>query len=106
MLAELIGAFRQEAPALRERIERGVMSGDASGVRAAAHTLKGTLGIFGVGPLIALAARIEDRAAAGDLASVAPLLGELEARLRELEREMEKFACLTAEPAPSGAVEL
>ncbi|MCU0878310.1 MAG: PAS domain S-box protein [Pirellulaceae bacterium] len=106
VLAELIGAFRQEAPALRESIERGVMSGDASGVRAAAHTLKGTLGIFGVAPLIALAARIEDRAAAGDLASVAPLLGELEARLRELDGEMEKFACLTAEPAPSGAAKL
>ena len=92
MLAELIAAFRQETPALQQRIAHGMNCGDAAEVRAAAHTLKGTLGIFGPAPLIALAARIEELATAGDLTSVAALVGQLEGRLRELDREMEKFA--------------
>jgi two-component system sensor histidine kinase/response regulator len=106
MLAELIAAFRQETPALQQRIAHGMNSGDAAELRAAAHTLKGTLGIFGPAPIITLAARIEELATAGDLESVAPLVGQLEGRLRELDREMEKFASPSVEPASSATVPL
>jgi HPt (histidine-containing phosphotransfer) domain-containing protein len=48
LLADLIKAFRGHAPKLLHEIQTGLETGDAALVQRAAHTLKGSLGIFGM----------------------------------------------------------
>ena len=90
-LCELISIFRQEAPRLSAELENGVSAGDAGMVRRTAHTLQGTLRVFGVAPLISLAARIENMGEVGDLKNVAPALAELKTQLIEFCESLEKF---------------
>ena len=56
-----------ETPKLLDAIERGLASGDARSVSAAAHTLRGMCLIFAPNEVVTIAGRIEELADAEDL---------------------------------------
>src|SRR4029078_1114238 len=66
-VAELVDELLQDAPAQLESLRGAATSGDATGARRAAHTLKGNGRTFGAGGLASLCQEAETAAAAGDL---------------------------------------
>jgi CheY-like chemotaxis protein len=60
-----------ETPPLLADLERAFAAGDAEGVSAAAHTLRGMYLVFGSNDVVELAGRAEELAMAGDLPAAA-----------------------------------
>ncbi len=83
-LCELIDIFRHEAPRLAAELENGVKAGNTEVVCRAAHTLKGTLGAFGVSQLVELATRVEEKSKIADWENVTAAFADLSAQLTEL----------------------
>jgi HPt (histidine-containing phosphotransfer) domain-containing protein len=67
LLTGLIDAFRGHAPQLLAEIEQGLESRDAALVQRAAHTLKGSTGIFGTTAAYDAALALEAAARSGAL---------------------------------------
>ena len=59
LLLSLIELFREQTPLLMSEIQRGLASHDASIVRRAAHTLKGSTAIFGTTAAFEAARQLE-----------------------------------------------
>jgi PAS domain S-box-containing protein len=93
LFAELAGLFRADAGKLLGEVRRGIAAGDAGTVRRAAHGLKGSAGCVGGRPASAAAHRLEQLAAAGDLAGAGDAVAALETEIDRL------TAALAAEPA-------
>ncbi len=81
ILEDVIAIFLREGPTLTNDIEHGVETADALGVCRAAHTLKGSLRIFGVTPLLSMAEHIEAMGHRGVLQHVSVALGGLKTGL-------------------------
>jgi CheY-like chemotaxis protein/HPt (histidine-containing phosphotransfer) domain-containing protein len=88
-VARLTQAFLDEVPARMKRLREALAAGDAPGVKDAAHSLKGTLMIFGQGPGVKAAYELEMQARQGQLA--ADSFTVLEAEVGKLLREMTSF---------------
>ena len=84
LLADLLAAFLQECPTLLEQARRAYDLGDASGLRRAAHTLKGSLRYLGAEPCAVLALELEQAAHRCELSQAAGLLPRLEAAVAPL----------------------
>jgi len=85
-LREAVQIFlKQDLPRHLAQLRDGLSQGDARGVRAAAHGLKGTLGSFGGVAASALARQLEALAEQGDL-------GDAQRLFQELAREIQSFA--------------
>ncbi len=83
MVAGVIAAFLADAPRRIGTIRATHASGDADGLAAAAHALKGAAANIGAARLQALLHDIEARAREGRLASIAASIGALDASLAE-----------------------
>ena len=77
-LAELIDDFVADAPTQLKSLREAATSGDATGARRAAHTLKGTGRTFGAGELASLCQDAEAAAGAGNLDSVLSRVDEID----------------------------
>lgn len=77
-LADLAGAFLDEAPERIAEIRIAVDQNDAGLARRAGHTLKSNALTFGAVQLGAAAHRVEVAGNSGDVAAVSPLLPEVE----------------------------
>jgi GAF domain-containing protein/CheY-like chemotaxis protein len=73
-VADLIDQFVSESPALIEAARGGLESGDADGVRRAAHTLKSNAATFGAEDLADRSRRLEEAAKQGSLGNGTQLL--------------------------------
>jgi GAF domain-containing protein/CheY-like chemotaxis protein len=73
-VADLIDQFVSESPALVEAARGGLESGDADGVRRAAHTLKSNAATFGAEDLADRSRRLEEAAKQGSLENGSLLL--------------------------------
>jgi CheY-like chemotaxis protein len=100
-LAELIESFLGEAPALLDALQTSLASGDAEGMRRAAHTLKSSSTDFGAVALSALFREIEtrardgaDRVPAGLVANAVDAFGPVRAALQA------RAAAASSAPAP------
>src|SRR6476619_3806952 len=71
-----------------ESLRGAATSGDATGARRAAHTLKGNGRTFGAGGLASLCQEAETAAAAGDLDAVLSRLDEIEGEWRRVCAEL------------------
>jgi CheY-like chemotaxis protein len=60
LLKEIIGVYFAECPRWMTEIGAAVARGEAATLRRMAHTLKGTVSVFGAGEVSALAQRLED----------------------------------------------
>jgi CheY-like chemotaxis protein/HPt (histidine-containing phosphotransfer) domain-containing protein len=83
MVAGVIAAFLADAPGRIRTIRETLASGDADGLAAAAHALKGAAANIGAARLQTLLHDIESRAREGRLASTAGSIGALDASLAE-----------------------
>ncbi len=98
MLVKLINVFLDNSPKLLAEARTALQSGDATGLRHAAHTLKGSCSNFGAQQLREACARLEDAGAAEDLGRGHELLAvtEKEYTLVRIALERERLA-----PAPA-----
>jgi two-component system, sensor histidine kinase and response regulator len=81
LLAEVVDLFVADSPSLLGALQTAVDAGDPTALKAAAHTLKGSAANFGPSRLVELALELEELGRAGDAASAAAVLAELEREL-------------------------
>jgi two-component system, sensor histidine kinase and response regulator len=85
LLTELIEIFLEDCPKRLQELDQSVKEGNASGVRQAAHSLKGMVAGFNAGSAHGLAAEMEGLGKAGDLSKA---LGHLSTLQLEFARVM------------------
>ena len=81
LLDAVVAAAIDEIPVLARAIGNAIEAGDAPALRLAAHSLKGSLRIFGELPAVESAARIEAIAREGKAEEAAALVEELRVHL-------------------------
>jgi two-component system sensor histidine kinase/response regulator len=84
LLVELIDVFFADCPRMWQSVRDALAQGDAQKLRRAAHTLKGSVGVFGAHAAREAAERVEQLAAKGELGSAAEAVAQLEAELQRL----------------------
>lgn len=88
---ELAALFRREGPRLLEEVHQALAAGDGPRVQRAAHSLKGTVGVFGARAAIAAAGQLETLARTGNLAACAGLVAALQHSVEQLQAELEEL---------------
>ena len=88
-VAELVGAFRREANAMIEEMERAVASGDWGGLARAAHTLKSSSADIGAPTLAELCAVLERSGEAGGAEDVPAMVARVTAELALVTRALD-----------------
>jgi HPt (histidine-containing phosphotransfer) domain-containing protein len=88
-LAEIVGAFLEEAPERLTELHRGIENADAALVGRAAHTLKANGRMFGAARLAQLSEEIETAARGGDLEPASTRIDELEEEWRIIRPELQ-----------------
>jgi two-component system, sensor histidine kinase and response regulator len=78
LLAELIKIFLEDCPQRLQELDQAVKEGNASGVRQAAHSLKGMVAGFGANSAHGLAAEMEGLGKAGDFSNAIGILSTLQ----------------------------
>ena len=95
LLAEVIAVFVTETPARLEAVRTAAASNDARALGAAAHVLKGSVGLFSMGPAYEAARALELAARTGDVGSVGRLVADVEREsvrvLADLQALLEKL---------------
>ncbi len=88
LLADVANVFLVDAPRMRERLQTAVRAGDAPQVAAAAHAIKGAVGLFSRGEAYESAKHLEQVARAGDLSPAAALCADVERDVSGLMEEL------------------
>ena len=88
LVREVVEVFLQDVPKTLERIRGAAREKDAAGVGAAAHALKGAVGLFTLGPAYESARRLEQLGRAGDLAGADAARADVEADVAQLVAEL------------------
>jgi PAS domain S-box-containing protein len=97
LFAEVAALFLSDAPRMVEDIRRAAEAGDPATLQRAAHTLKGAAGYVGGVAAAAAARRVEELAAAGELAAAADPVAAV---AREADRLRAALA-VTLTPSPA-----
>lgn len=98
LFAEIIELFGESSRDLLEEIESCIARGDLAGLKNSAHTLKGSVGVFGKGPAYNAVEELESGARREDLAAVRASLGPLREALEALNRSLRTFLDSPAAP--------
>ncbi len=91
LLREVIGLFLDDYPNSLKKIRDAVNAGDPSGVEQHAHSLKGSVSIFGAQEAVEAAFSLESQGRRGDLTAAADGLKRLEHALANLKPELEQI---------------
>jgi PAS domain S-box-containing protein len=91
LLRQVVGVFLEDAPAMLSRIREALKTGNSADVAAAAHALKGSVGLFSQKEAYDGARRLEQLARKGELAEGAAICAELEASLSRLMTELQSL---------------
>lgn len=89
IVTELIDLFLQDAPLRLESIRAAIAQKDATALRKAAHTLKGSGANLGAGPMATLCFELEKRGRAGSLEGTEVLLAQLEDEFKRVRHALE-----------------
>ena len=89
---ELAEIFLADAPSQLAALRDAIDAGDADRLRRAAHTLKGSVGVFGAVALQTLAEQMEQAGRAGDLPAAGALAGDLDREAGALTALLETLA--------------
>jgi HPt (histidine-containing phosphotransfer) domain-containing protein len=92
VVRELIALVVQDAPACVQTLVGCARASDLAGVARMGHTIKGAVGNVAASALCALAVSIEDRARAGDAASMPALCDALQVATAALVRDLEAWS--------------
>ena len=84
LLAEVINLFLSDCPRMLNRIRQAFDRKDASALREAAHSMKGTLGAFGAHAAVGAAYALEQGARDGDLSATPDLYLRLEQEISNI----------------------
>ncbi|MBM3242137.1 response regulator [Candidatus Poribacteria bacterium] len=91
LLMELVEAFFKEYPELLSQVRTSIAQGDSQTLMRAAHTIKGSVGIFVAKPAFEAAFKLEMIGRNGDLAQVEEAYAVLEKELERLKMALEAF---------------
>jgi HPt (histidine-containing phosphotransfer) domain-containing protein len=91
VLTQVLHLFLQEAPKRIQRLEEAWQSGDHAEVHRAAHSLKGSAGNIGAGPMFAVCRDLDEQAQAGDLTNAADLVAALAREYARVEAEIQRL---------------
>lgn len=91
LLHKLVAIFLDEGDMMLERVREAVASGDAIGLKYAAHSLKGALGYFSATTAHDLAYGLEQSAESGDLATAPELFEQLAEIYRQIKPDLVSF---------------
>jgi HPt (histidine-containing phosphotransfer) domain-containing protein len=89
LLSEVIGLFLDDYPHSLQRLREAVTAGDSSAVEQYAHSLKGSVSIFGAQEAVEAAFSLEKQGRSGDLTAAPDGLKRLEQALAKLKPELE-----------------
>ncbi len=92
LLAELAAAFQNESRTLLVQLRTAIETGDAVGMRRAAHTLKGASGVFGCRTASAVAQQLESLGKTGELTQASELLAKMVTEINRLNRALSEPA--------------
>ncbi len=90
-LAKLAQSFCRNLPATRAKLRTAIDEHNADGIDIAAHTLRGTLGMFSAEAATLAARELESAARAQDWAAIRKAHADLEASLTWLEEALQKL---------------
>jgi CheY-like chemotaxis protein len=102
VMREVIAVFLADAPVMTGALEDAVRRRDATAISAAAHALKGSIGLFGTGPAFEAARRLEHRTRAGNLADVERDYAQLRDDLAYLASELDGIRKGVGSPGHEG----
>ena len=91
LLAEVVGAFLEEAPQTMKTLDSAIAFGDGKTVRRAAHTLKGNYRALGCGSACATALAVEDAGRDEDMGRAKEGLKAMREDLKAVTAEFEAF---------------
>jgi HPt (histidine-containing phosphotransfer) domain-containing protein len=91
LIRELVAEYKLELPRVMGEIERAFAAGDAKGLEAGAHRLKGSVGNFAAAEALAATAKLEVLARSGDLDAAGTVLKDLRAHLERLNSKLVKY---------------
>jgi HPt (histidine-containing phosphotransfer) domain-containing protein len=83
-LRTIVQVFVNESAGLMSRIENAIHSDDGPGLKLAAHSLKGAVGIFSVPRIVTLAQSLESLGQAGDFREATDAGNRLAEEIRKL----------------------
>jgi HPt (histidine-containing phosphotransfer) domain-containing protein len=89
VLTEVIGVFLSDAPVYLDRIRAAAAARDGSSVAAAAHALKGSVGLFSKGAAYEAARALEQAGKAGDPGEYDGHVHEIEGAVRQVCLDLE-----------------
>jgi len=89
LLCEVIGLFLDDYPHSLQKLREAVNAGDHSSVEQHAHSLKGSVSIFGAQEAVEAAFALEKQGRSGDLTGATDGLNRLEQALASLRPELE-----------------
>jgi CheY-like chemotaxis protein len=90
-ITRLAQAFLAEVPGRMDRLRQAAQAGDAAGIHAAAHSLKGTLTIFHASAATEAAAALEEMGRRQEVGGIAGPLATLEGEVQTLWSELSAF---------------
>ncbi len=91
LLAEVIGAFQEEAPKLMANMQAALAARDAELLHRAAHTLKNAFNSLGAPKTGDLGFELEKVAKEGDFERAAPLLARVKTELHKFTQETDQY---------------
>jgi HPt (histidine-containing phosphotransfer) domain-containing protein len=103
LVAEVVGMFMSEGPAMMDALQREVMGGGAVGIERAAHKLKGALLSLAAGPASAIAKEMEVAARECDVSRVPAMMANLEQQVEAVYDALTSFSAASSS-GPAGAV--
>lgn len=98
-LRKIVTVFLAEAAKLLSEMRQAITSGDAPTLKRAAHSLKGSVGIFGAASAVQAAQQLETMAADGEWAEVEEAYTKLAQEMDRLLPALSSF--LNSAPSPS-----
>ena len=88
LLKQVIDVFLEDTPTLLSRVEHALRAGNGAEVAAAAHAIKGSVGLFSQGPAYEDARRLEQLGRGGELGDGEAARAQLDASLSALMSEL------------------
>jgi len=88
LVKEVVEVFIEDAPPMLTRLRNAARARDARALAAAAHAIKGSAGLFSLGPAYESARRLERQALTGDVSAAAGLCTDVEADVSQLLAEL------------------
>ena len=91
LLRNVTSTFLDEIPGMMDDIRGTIETNDHTGLRRAAHTLKGSLGYFGAQAAFELAYRLENMALEGDSSGATETLAALQREMDQVRPELLEY---------------